>query len=167
MIGTATLNFLRMLYIFAGKGFTVIIHGLQRWLQYGIDERNDQAITNNRGLFSKYVRIWQCDRSLLYCCKFPSCLGSSHWWGFVISVNVLRFVPWRITFPKKFILNSIYALRHFGSFYIFLKCEWSIKCDFAKNVKCPAVIWQRIEKFMSKIPLWKWRIQAVFYWRNS
>jgi len=121
MFGTATLNFLRMLYIFAGKGFCVIIHGLQRWLQYGIDERNDQAVTNNRGLFSKYVQIWKCDRSLLYCCKFTSCLGSSHWWGFVISVNVLRFVLWGITFPKKFILNSIYALRHLGSFYIFLK----------------------------------------------
>ena len=82
-----------------------------------------------------YLQIRQCDRSLLYYCKFPSCLGSSHWWGSVISENVLRFVPWRITFPKKSIFNSIYALRNFGSFYIFLKIWMVYSVPFCKERK--------------------------------
>jgi hypothetical protein len=107
--------------------FTFLLIGVSVWPHMGCgDDCNMEYIremikknTSNRGLFSKYLEIWQCDRSLLCYCKLLCRLGSSHWWGSVISENVLTFVPWRITIPKKFILKSIYVLRNFGSFCIF------------------------------------------------
>jgi hypothetical protein len=94
--------------------------GLQRWLQYGMDEqqwsRHDEHSRTSQQML---IDVTQCDRSLFCCCKFPWCLVSSHWWSSLISENVLRFLPLKITVPNKCNLNSICWLRNFGLFLHF------------------------------------------------